>query len=90
MTKKGPAPKPPTKLSQQKSLVDTKSIASDVTVSPDSVSTAIANWGPDWLQTAPEDILAMTAQRHFEETLALIKKVKSILKKIPVFTTQMY
>lgn len=84
-SKKGPAPQPPTKLMQQKSLVDTKSITSDLTLSPDSVSTAVINWGPDWFSTAPEEILAMTAQRHFEETLALINKCEDYYAKDNTF-----
>lgn len=80
--KKGPAPKPPTKLQQQKSLVDTKSITSDL--SPDSQSVKI-NWGPDWLCMAPEEILAMIAQRHFEDALATITKCEEYFARDATF-----
>lgn len=81
--KKPQAPQPPiTILQQQRSTIDTKSIASRCSsdMSPDSVS-AYINWGPDWLQTAPEEIQAMIAQRHFEDTLILITKCEEFLAK---------
>ena len=78
-TKKAQAPQPPIK---QKSFIDTRSITSDATLSPDSTaSVMLINWGPDWLQTAPEEILAMIAQRHFEDTLALITKCEEYFVK---------
>lgn len=80
--KKGPAPKPPIQLQQQKSLVDTKSITSDL--SPDSQSVKI-NWGPDWLCMAPEEILAMIAQRHFEDSLAMITKCEEYFVRDATF-----
>lgn len=83
--KKGPAPKPPTaQLQQQKSLVETRSIASDLTMSPDSQSVKI-NWGPDWLLMAPEEILAMIAQRHFEDSLAMIVKCEEYFARDSTF-----
>ncbi|KAG4076121.1 hypothetical protein HA402_011467 [Bradysia odoriphaga] len=82
--KKGPAPKPPTQLQQQKSLVETKSIASDLTLSPDAQSVKI-NWGPDWLLMAPEEILAMIAQRHFEDSLAMIIKCEEYFVRDSTF-----
>lgn len=82
--KKGPAPKPPVQLQQQKSLVETKSIASDLAISPDSQSVKI-NWGPDWLLMAPEEILAMIAQRHFEDSLAMITKCEEYFARDSTF-----
>lgn len=80
--KKGPAPKPP--IQQQKSLVETKSIASDLTISPDSQSMKI-NWGPDWLMMAPEEILVLIAQRHFEDSLAMIVKCEEYFARDSTF-----
>lgn len=82
--KKGPAPKPPIQLQQQKSLVETKSIASDLTISPDSQSVKI-NWGPDWLLMAPEEVLVMIAQRHFEDSLAMIVKCEEYFTRDSTF-----
>lgn len=76
--KKNPAPQPPSITKPQKLSLDTKSFTSDI--SPDSVSVFI-NWGPDWLQSAPEEILALIAQRHFEDTLALISKCEEYFEK---------
>lgn len=81
-SKKAPAPQPPTKLQQQKSNIDTKSITSDMTLSPVSVQ---INWGPDWLLTAPEEILALIAQRHFDETLTLITDCEEYFAKDSIF-----
>lgn len=76
--KKSPAPQPPTKLQPQRSTIETKSITESKDLSLDVVS---INWGPDWLQTAPEEIQAMIAQRHFEDTLTLITKCEEYLGK---------
>lgn len=87
-TKKNPAPQPPVsvKLQQQKSISDTKSIASsEFTLSPDSAISSHTNWGPDWLLTAPEEILALIAQRHFDETLALITECEEYFAKDSAF-----
>lgn len=60
-------------------------MSSDLALSPaDSTSssaTATTNWGPDWLLTAPEEILTLIAQRHFDETLQLITEAEVYLAK---------
>lgn len=78
-SKKGPAPQPP-KVQKQKSLVETQSISSDMTLSP-SASILTENWAPEWVYAAPEEIQAQIAQRHFEDSLALIQKCEDFLQK---------
>lgn len=53
-----------------------------MTLSPISVQ---INWGPDWLLTAPEEILALIAQRHFDETLSLITECEEYFAKDSTF-----
>lgn len=85
-SKKQQAPQPPNKLQQQKSFVDTKSIiSSEMTLSPDSITSIQINWGPDWLLTAPEEILALIAQRHFDEALTLITDCEEHFAKDSTF-----
>lgn len=85
-SKKQQAPQPPNKLQPQKSFVDTKSIiSSEMTLSPDSVTSIQINWGPDWLLTAPEEILALIAQRHFDEALTLITDCEEHFAKDSTF-----
>jgi exocyst complex component 8 len=40
---------------------------------------------PDWLLSAPEEILAEIAQRHFEDSLALVQKCEDFLAKDQTF-----
>ncbi|XP_019542955.3 exocyst complex component 8 [Aedes albopictus] len=82
--KKGPAPQPPTTLNlknrQQKS-VDSEIM---MTLSPTASEVAAAvveNLAPDWLASAPEEIQAEIAQRHFEDCLALVQKCEEYLVK---------
>nr|XP_019542955.2 exocyst complex component 8 [Aedes albopictus] len=82
--KKGPAPQPPTTLNlktrQQKS-VDSEIV---MTLSPTASEVAAAvveNLAPDWLASAPEEIQAEIAQRHFEDCLALVQKCEEYLVK---------
>lgn len=88
-TKKNAAPAPPptAKHSLQKALSESKSVSSDLTLSPDSTSsnTVATDWGPDWLLTAPEEILTLIAQRHFDETLQLITESEEYLAKDRTF-----
>lgn len=59
-------------------------MSSDLTLSPtDSTvsATTTTNWGPDWLLTAPEEILTLIAQRHFDLTLQLITDAEAYLAK---------
>lgn len=69
----------------QKALSESKSVSSDLTLSPadstSSAATPTTNWGPDWLLTAPEEILTLIAQRHFDETLQLITEAEAYLVK---------
>lgn len=83
-SKKGPAPQPPRTLQKQKSSVETHSICSDVTLSP-SASIMTENLAPEWLNSAPEEIQSEIAQRHFEDSLALIQKCEDYLQKNPPF-----
>lgn len=84
-TKKMPAPPPP------KSPAVMKSQTSELALSPDSVSSAnmtaspSTNYGPDWLLTAPEEILTMIAQRHFDKTLQLITDSEEYLDRDATF-----
>ncbi|GAB0097961.1 Exocyst complex component 8 [Sergentomyia squamirostris] len=83
--RKGPAPQPPLPL-RQKSLVDTLSLCSDATLSPttEQASTPLI-FAPDWLSSAPEEIQALIAQRHFEDTLSLVQKCEEYLVRDSAF-----
>lgn len=83
-SKKGPAPQPPKTLQKQKSSFETQSICSDVTLSP-SASIKTENLAPEWLNSAPEEIQAEIAQRHFEDSLVLIQKCEDYMQKNPAF-----
>lgn len=82
-SKKGPAPKPPT-LQKQKSSIETQSISSEMTLSP-TASIKTENLAPEWINSAPEEIQAEIAQRHFEDSLALIQKCEDYMHRNPVF-----
>ncbi|XP_070493868.1 exocyst complex component 8 [Chironomus tepperi] len=81
-SKKGPAPQPPKILQKQRS--ETQSICSDMTLSP-TASIATENLAPEWLISAPEEIQAEIAQRHFEDSLHLIQKCEDYIQKNPSF-----
>lgn len=87
-TKKMPAPPPPKSPAVIKSLTQQ---TSELALSPDSVSSAnmtaspSTNYGPDWLLTAPEEILTMIAQRHFDKTLQLITESEEYLDRDATF-----
>uniref|UniRef100_A0A1L8DVZ4 Putative exocyst complex subunit n=1 Tax=Nyssomyia neivai TaxID=330878 RepID=A0A1L8DVZ4_9DIPT len=81
--RKGPAPQPPIAV-RQKSLVDTVSLSSDATLSPTAEHTPLI-FAPDWLSSAPEEIQALIAQRHFEDTLALLQKCEDYLQRDSTF-----
>lgn len=83
-SKKGPAPQPPRTLQKQKSSIETQSIGSDATLSP-TASIMTENLAPEWLNSAPEEIQAEIAQRHFEDSLTLIQKCEDYLHKNPTF-----
>ncbi|XP_055607993.1 exocyst complex component 8 [Uranotaenia lowii] len=78
--KKGPAPQPPTtlKLDQQKSIE-----SNDLLLSPTAseIAAVVEILAPDWLSSAPEEIQAEIAQRHFEDSLALVQKCEEYLVK---------
>ncbi|EDS34788.1 exocyst complex-subunit protein, 84kD-subunit [Culex quinquefasciatus] len=77
--KKGPAPQPPTSLKFDKQ----KSVDSDM-LSPSasaSVSIIVEKQAPDWLASAPEEIQAEIAQRHFEDSLTLVQKCEEHLAR---------
>lgn len=76
--KKGPAPQPPKQIQRQQSSVEAKSISSNLTSPTNSVQ---ENYAPDWVVYAPEEVQAEMAQRHFEESLALIQRVEDFLEK---------
>ncbi|XP_059621396.1 exocyst complex component 8 [Phlebotomus argentipes] len=81
--RKGPAPAPPMAV-RQKSIVDTVSLSSDATLSPTTEHTPLI-FAPDWLSSAPEEIQALIAQRHFEDTLALLQKCEEYLARDSAF-----
>jgi exocyst complex component 8 len=83
-SKKGPAPQPPKTLHKQKSSIETHSICSDATLSP-TASMKTENLAPEWLNSAPEEIQAEIAQRHFEDSLVLIQKCEDYIMKNPSF-----
>lgn len=76
--KKGPAPQPPTtlKFAQQKST--DSEMLSPATSAAVSIVEKLA---PDWLASAPEEIQAEIAQRHFEDCLGLVQKCEEYLAK---------
>lgn len=78
------APQPPKTLQKQRSSIETQSICSDVTLSP-TASIMTENLAPDWLTSAPEEIQAEIAQRHFEDSLLLIQKCEDYIQKNPAF-----
>ena len=82
--KKGPAPQPPKTLQKQRSSIETQSISSDMTLSP-TASIMTENLAPEWLNSAPEEIQAEIAQRHFEDSLVLIQKCEDYIQKNPAF-----
>ncbi|KAG5671753.1 hypothetical protein PVAND_001932 [Polypedilum vanderplanki] len=82
-SKKGPAPQPPI-LQKQRSSIETQSICSDVTLSP-TASIMTENLALEWLITAPEEIQAEIAQRHFEDSLLLIQKCDDYIQRNPGF-----
>lgn len=92
-SKKMPAPPPPVaKSPASKGFGEKRStVTSELALSPDSVSSSnmtaspSTNYGPDWLLTAPEEILTMIAQRHFDETLQLIHEAEEYLDKDSTF-----
>ncbi|XP_065076645.1 exocyst complex component 8 [Ochlerotatus camptorhynchus] len=76
--KKGPAPQPPTTLK----FVQQKSVDSEL-LSPTTskVVSIVEKLAPDWLTSAPEEIQAEIAQRHFEDCLMLVQKCEEYLVK---------
>lgn len=83
-SKKGPAPQPPKTLQKQRSSIETQSICSDATLSP-TASMMTENLAPEWLNSAPEEIQAEIAQRHFEDSLVLIQKCEDYIQRNPSF-----
>lgn len=66
------------------------SYASDAPLSPTSTIGEVEvvvheKLGPDWLLSAGEEIQSLIAQRHFEETLALIVKCEEYFAKDTTF-----
>lgn len=84
-SKKGKAPQPPAQLQRQKSLIETKSITSDATLSPSENDSIVEYYAPEWLNSAPEEIQAEIAQRHFEDSLVLVQKCEEYLAKDNTF-----
>lgn len=85
-SKKNAAPPPPptavavppgaAKVTSELALSPTDSMSSaNISASPSTV------YGPDWLMAAPEEILTMIAQRHFDETLQLITEAEAYMQK---------
>lgn len=67
-------------MQKQKSMVETQSISSDMTLSP-TASIMTENLAAEWVYGAPEEIQSQIAQRHFEDSLALIQKCEDYLQK---------
>ncbi|KFB54053.1 AGAP004207-PA-like protein [Anopheles sinensis] len=87
--KKAPAPQPPTSLkfdAPQKSS-DSELLALSPTAS-EMGRVIVENLPPDWLVTAPEEIQAEIAQRHFEDSLALLQKCDEHLAQDSSFHTK--
>ncbi|XP_053681091.1 exocyst complex component 8 [Anopheles nili] len=78
--KKTQAPPPPTSL---KFEAPQKSIESELLALSPTASemgrAIVENLPPDWLVTAPEEIQAEIAQRHFEDCLALLQRCEEHL-----------
>ncbi|XP_055541614.1 exocyst complex component 8 [Wyeomyia smithii] len=87
--KKGPAPQPPTSLKFASALPQQqqqKSVDSEMLSPTASEKISIAeNLAPDWLASAPEEIQAEIAQRHFEDSLALVQKCEEYMVKDSTF-----
>lgn len=77
--KKGPAPQPPTtlKFDRQQKSVDSEMLSPTAS----EVVSIVEKLAPDWLASAPEEIQAEIAQRHFEDCLALVQKCEEYLAK---------
>nr|XP_040222119.2 exocyst complex component 8 [Anopheles coluzzii] len=84
--KKAQAPQPPTSL---KFEAPQKSTDSELlTLSPTASEMGrviVENLPPEWLVTAPEEIQAEIAQRHFEDCLALLQKCEDHLAQDSTF-----
>lgn len=78
-SKKGQAPSPPKQMLKQRSSVDSQSIDSDLALSPTTSIREVD--APEWVTSAPEEIQAETAQRHFEDSLLLIQKCENYIEK---------
>ncbi|XP_052868771.1 exocyst complex component 8 [Anopheles cruzii] len=81
--KKAQAPQPPTSLKFD--MIPQKSTDSELlALSPTASEVGrviVENLPPDWLVTAPEEIQAEIAQRHFEDSLALLQKCEEHLAR---------
>uniref|UniRef100_A0A1A9WLN5 Exocyst complex component 8 n=1 Tax=Glossina brevipalpis TaxID=37001 RepID=A0A1A9WLN5_9MUSC len=76
-SKKGPAPQPPKRKSQETPI---SSKHTSVDLSPISVQIKVAeNFGPEWITTANEEVQTLIAQRHFEDAECLIKRCQEYL-----------
>ncbi|XP_050083794.1 exocyst complex component 8 [Anopheles aquasalis] len=82
--KKAQAPQPPTSLKFEtvtpKPTTDNELLALSPTAS-EVGRVMIENLPPDWLVTAPEEIQAEIAQRHFEDSLALLQRCEEHLAR---------
>ncbi|KAL9888253.1 exocyst complex component Exo84 [Glossina fuscipes fuscipes] len=84
-SKKGPAPQPPKRKSQETPISNKHP---SIDLSPYSAQTQIKaaeNFGPEWISTANEEVQTLIAQRHFEDAECLIKRCQEYLAQDKTF-----
>ncbi|XP_075144849.1 exocyst complex component Exo84 [Haematobia irritans] len=81
--KKGPAPQPP---KAQPSNASTSENSFDISPSDSVAKKVEERLGPEWIQTATDEIQTFIAQRHFEDAEALVKRCQEFLSKDKNFT----
>jgi exocyst complex component 8 len=69
-------------LTKQRSSVESQSNISEATLSPSKSTKDFQNDIPEWIIYSSEEIQAEIAQRHFEDSLALIQVRKKVHKKV--------
>ncbi|XP_073814639.1 exocyst complex component Exo84 [Musca autumnalis] len=82
-SKKGPAPHPP---KAKGSTTPTTNSERSADLSPTESESVVVrkeeeNVGPEWIQSATDEIQTFIAQRHFEEAESLIKRCQDFLEK---------
>ncbi|XP_013115861.2 exocyst complex component 8 [Stomoxys calcitrans] len=80
--KKGPAPQPP-KAKPINASTSEKSL--DISPTESTAHKVEEQMGPEWIQSATDEIQTFIAQRHFEEAEALIKRCQEFLGQDKTF-----